>query len=284
MRRMIPLIALAVAACNPPADSGNAPGDEPAVQPVAPTDDSYSSPSSTTQEPENQRPEKKADGSLDLTEETDLFLFSYKYPAAAGKIPALSALLDKREETARAQLSREAAEARSKARDSGFPYNKHSYQAEWKVVASTRDWLSLSQDFSTYSGGAHGNHGMDTLVWDRLGQRQVKVEDFFTSPQALYDAVETRFCAGLDKERAKRRTADFPADRDDIFWQCPKMDELLVLLGSSNSQKFDRLTFYAGPYVAGPYVEGAYQVHLSVNKAVLAVVEPQYRDSFRARN
>src|SRR5690606_41382104 len=65
--------------------------------------------------------------------ETDDFLFEFSYPAAAGRIPELATVLDVMLEQRRGELARQAAEALREARDNGFPYNKHSFSAEWKV-------------------------------------------------------------------------------------------------------------------------------------------------------
>ncbi len=286
MRLMIPIIALAAAACNPQTESGSDPVDAQSPTPAV-TDSEAAGPA--IPEPaappgEDGRPETKSDGSFDLSEETDLYLFEYKYPTAVGANPELAALLDRRQERAKASLARTSSTARDEARDRGFPYNKHSYQGEWKVVTDLPDWLSLSLEFATYSGGAHGMYGIEALLWDKNGHRALKGINLFTSPAALYDASSERFCELLNQEREKRRGQPVDPERDELFSQCPGIEELTVLLGSSNRRAFDRMTFYAGPYVAGPYAEGAFEINLPVTAAVVDAVDPQYREFFRARN
>src|SRR5690606_9198835 len=156
--------------------------------------------------------------------------------------------------------------------------------AEWKIVAELPDWLSLSADVATYTGGAHGNYWVQGLVWDKKNEDAFDAKQFFTSPAALYEAVEERFCDGLDRERSKRREIPVEEFPDDPFAECPGIDELEVLVGSSNRRTFNRLTLYAGPYVAGPYVEGAYEVNVNVDAAVLETIKPEYREAFSARN
>src|SRR5690606_35939325 len=97
-----------------------------------------------------------SNGARSVDEETDDFRFEYSYPAEAGQIVELASLLDIQLEQRREELARDSREARREARDNGFPYNKHSYTAEWKVVAALPDWLSLSNNIATYTGGAHG--------------------------------------------------------------------------------------------------------------------------------
>jgi hypothetical protein len=225
-----------------------------------------------------------SNGARAVSEETDDFLFEYSYPSQVGKIPALAALLDSRMARQRADLAREAEEARGEARANGFPYNKHSFSSEWQVVADIPGWLSLSEAVAIYSGGAHGNTTLNSLVWNEETGKAMDGVALFISPSALWDALGDRFCAGLNRERAKRRGAPVARDSQDQFDQCPGIDELEVLVGSSNGRTFNRLTLYAGPYVAGPYAEGEYEVNINIDRAILGAVKPEFREAFSARN
>ena len=225
-----------------------------------------------------------SNGARAVSEETDDFLFEFSYPSQAGRIPELAALLDGRLDRIRARLASEAEQARRQLRADGFPYNKHSHSSEWQVVADLPDWLSLSEEVSTYTGGAHGNSTVRSLVWDRKAARAMDAIALFTSPAALEQALGDRFCKGLDSERGKRRGVRPAEGSDEAFDKCPGIDELEVLVGSSNGRTFNRLTLYAGPYVAGPYSEGAYEVNLDVDRAVLGAVKPEFRAAFTARN
>ena len=233
---------------------------------------------------EEAKSKSEGNGARSVAEETDDFLFEYSYPAEAGRIPGLAGLLDNRLDRQRAALAAESEQARREARQEGFPYNKHSYTAEWKVVAELPKWLSLSADVATYTGGAHGNYTVQSVVWDKDNLRLMNAIDLFSSPAALEQAFGDRFCEGLDRERAERRGEPVPEDSEEMFDQCPGIDELEVLVGSSNGRTFNRLTVYAGPYVAGPYAEGAYEVDLPVTQEVLDAVKPEYREAFSARN
>lgn len=223
-----------------------------------------------------------ASGARAVSEETDDFVFEYSYPAEAGNIPELAALLNRRLERTRSSLATQAAEGRADARDTGFPYNKYSNSVEWKVVADLPGWLSLSGEMSSYTGGAHGMYGMRSLVWNKAAGKAIEAVDLFTSPEALGDALGDRYCERLDGLRAERG-AEPVVEGDSVFAACPALDELTVLVGSANGRTFDRLTLYAGPYVAGSYAEGAYAVNLNVDDAVIAAVKPEYRESFSAR-
>jgi hypothetical protein len=279
MRRILPFLALGVALAS---CSGEG---EPAPQPsVAPSESPTASASpSATATASASASASATNGARSVAEETDDFLFEYSYPAEAGRAPELASLFDIWLAQRRESLAREAVEARRAARADGFPYNKHSYTAEWKVVADLPDWLSLSAEIATYTGGAHGNYTVDSMIWNKETERAIDGVDLFTSPAALEEALGDKFCQALNKEREKRREQPIAPDSDDPFDQCPGVEELEVLVGSSNGRTFNRLTLYAGPYVAGPYVEGAYEVELPVDRAVLEAVKPTYRDSFSVR-
>jgi hypothetical protein len=272
MLRRFSILAMAMLATGCDPQAGSAP--DPAA---TPTPSASAAATATPTEGARER-----NGARSVSEETDDFLFEYAYPSAAGNIDALGDLLDARMEKVRTDLATSSAQARRQARDDGFPYNKHSYQGAWEVVAELPGFLSLSHEFAVYSGGAHGNQGMISLVWDKTANRAMEAVDLFTTPAALGEALGDRYCDALDAERTKKGI-DLPGD-DSVFAQCPGMEELTVLVGSSNRRHFNRLSLYAGPYVAGSYAEGAYVVDLGVDKAVLAAVKPEYQDAFRARN
>ena len=274
MRRWVSLFALAgtLTACGPSACSKQPDPEPTATATPNPTETASASASATS------------NGARAVSEETDDFLFEYSYPAEAGRIPELATLLDVQLAEQREGLADEAREARSEARQDGFPYNKHSYSAEWKIVTDTPNFLSLSNDISTFGGGAHGNYTVESLVWDKKAEQAFDAKKLFASPMALYDALSERFCAALNRERGKRREEPVAADSDDQFDQCPGIDELEVLVGSSNHRTFNRLTLYAGPYVAGPYSEGAYEIDINIDRAILGAVKPEYREAFSARN
>lgn len=268
-----------LAACNGAGDDPATPDEAPpaTASPADAPDAASASPTPTASA--TMRPS----GARSISEETDDFLFEYSYPAEAGNIPELAALLDRRLDRSRDRLARQAARGRAEARDDGFPYNKYSTGMEWQVVADLPGWLSLSGKLTSYTGGAHGMYGMQSLVWDKQAEEALEGIALFTSPEALGEAVEELYCERLDRLRAERDAMPIE-EGESVFGACPAIGDLTVLVGSSNGTTFDRLTLYAGPYVAGSYAEGAYEVNLDVDEAVLAAVKPQYRDAFSARN
>ena len=219
-----------------------------------------------------------------VREETKLFLYEYAYPAQAAAIPALAAVLDARGAKARDEMIGEARELEAEEGDPGeFPVPQHSFEEEWQVVADLPGWLSLSGFFSTYSGGAHGNYGMEGYVWDKQRGRGMASADLFRSPDYLGSLMGGRVCEALNKEREERREEPVVADSDDLFSGCPDLSESTILVGSSNGKTFDRITVWFGPYVAGPWVEGHYELDFPMTSQMLEAVKPAYRSAFSAK-
>ena len=180
----------------------------------------------------------------------------------------------------RAELEQEAEEDWNSSQGSEWTPRQHSASEEWQVVADLPGYLSLSGHLATYSGGAHGMYGMQSLVWDREVGAAMKGIDLFNSPVALEQALGNRLCDTLNTAREERRGMQIEEGSDDMFDKCPGLDEASVLVGSSNGKTFDRITVYFGPYVAGAYAEGDYELDFPVTASVVDAVKPAHAKAF----
>jgi len=270
-RPFLPLLCLALAACW---DSGDPPTPQPTATATASPTATASASASATAAPS---------GANEVKETNDLYSFSYSWPAAAGNIPALAQRLESQLEKSKRDLIADATKGKEESEGNGFPYNPHYFSEKWAVVANLPHWLSLTGDFSTYTGGAHGNYGRETLVWDKKVGRGFPAIEMFTSPKALSDALGDKLCQALDTERAKKRKGQPKGESLAEFDKCVGVDEATVLVGSSNGKTFNRVGVWFGPYVAGPYVEGAYELNFGVDKAILDTVKPAYKAAFSRR-
>lgn len=217
-------------------------------------------------------------------EDNDLYSYEFSYPAEVGAYPELAARLSSDAAKAKAEMIADAKQDQADRKKNDFPFNPYSYGAEWKVVADLPQYLSLSNDFSTYTGGAHGMYGLEGFVWDKANKRGFKSAEFFVSPQALGDAIGKPLCDALNKERVKKGMDPVTTDGEDQIWpSCPDLDEATVLVGSSNHKTFNRITVWYGPYVAGSYAEGAYELDFPMTAAMLGAVKPAYKAAFSAK-
>ncbi|WP_305098203.1 DUF4163 domain-containing protein [Croceibacterium aestuarii] len=263
----VPLALLALAACSSPEEIGDK---------VGAKQDSAAAGGSATA---SAQADAKG-GAHAVKEETDLYQFEMSWPQQAGNLPALAARLKAEENKARQKLKEEAEEDRQSAKDNDYPFRKHSWVEEYKVVADLPGWLSLTDDFYSFSGGAHGNYGRSSLVWDKAASEGHEGIDLFASPEVLQAALGRTLCDALDAERLKKRGADYVSSGIDEFDACPGLDEATIIVGSSNGKTFDRVGIYFGPYVAGPYAEGDYELDFPVDAEVLDAVKPAYRSAF----
>ena len=217
-----------------------------------------------------------------VAEDNDTYSYELTYPGAVAAIPALAAKIDADAARGKDEMIADAEAGRADAKANGYPYNPHSLSEKWEVVADLPGYLSLSNSFATYTGGAHGMYGLEGLVWDKAKGRALASEDLFQSPDYLGSVMGDTVCDALNKERVEKGM-DLPADGDSVFPRCPGLSEATVLVGSSNGRTFDRITVWYGPYVAGSYAEGAYELDFPMTAAMLEAVKPAYRAAFSAK-
>ena len=204
--------------------------------------------------------------------------FAYEWPKQVTAIPALAAQLASERDQALKEQKAEWDEARREfaGQDCTGCMNR-TFEKTWQVVADIPRFLSLSAGWAVYSGGAHGNYGLDARIWDREANRAFDPRELFTSPEALQFALGEAWCTALAAERRQRLGGDFS---DDGIFGCAPIAELTVLAEASGGAAFDRIGLFAAPYVVGSYAEGAYEATLPVTPAVLAAVKPEYRAAF----
>jgi len=274
LRPFLPLLCLALTAC--PSGKESPPSEQPSASATASASTGAPAPPPTPPA----KPSTAPSGANAVKESNDLYSFAYTWPAAAGNIPALAQRLEGELDKSKAELIASANKGKEQSESTGFPYNPHYFSEKWKVVANLPRWLSLTGDFSTYTGGAHGNYGRETIVWDKQVGRGFPAIAMFASPKALSDALGDKLCKALDAERAKKRKGQPKGDILADFQKCVGVDEATVLVGSSNGKTFNRVGVWFGPYVAGPYVEGAYELNFGVDKAILDAVKPGFKAAF----
>jgi hypothetical protein len=143
----------------------------------------------------------------------------------------------------------------------------------WQAEAETDALIALSARTYSYTGGAHGNLGLRSLIWDRAAGRRIAFAELFVDPKAALAALQPDFCKTLDVQRALRRQGV----RDSNFSDCPPLADLPVVpVGDGAINSFRVLV---PPYTAGPWSEGAYEIGLMTDP-VLPLLLPRYRASF----
>ncbi len=134
----------------------------------------------------------------------------------------------------------------------------------------------------TFTGGAHGNTGYQTLVWDK--PRDKEIGRALLLPPRLLDGLTPHYCDMLDQARAEKRGEPVPKDRQGMFNECPALaDQALTPLDSDDNDRFDSIGVLIGPYEAGPYAEGSYELELPLDATALAAIPEAYRGQFEVK-
>lgn len=244
----------------------------PACAPDAPRQD----------KPPAQTREEKQGKPYSFASNSDLLEFSYSFPAEAEAIPGLAKALREDQDAALASARADAEDAKADAVTNDYPFRTYMWSKQWGVLADTPRLLSLIANLNMYMGGAHGNQGYDTLIWDKANDRPVALVWLFADFAAGMAAIRDDYCSALNRERAARG-AEMSDDPDDPFNACPSFDEVTIALGSRDGKAIDTLHVYAAPYVAGSYAEGSYEIDLPVNAALVEQVKPEFRDAFAVK-
>ena len=204
--------------------------------------------------------------------------FSYSWPQEVSAIPVLAKRFAadlQKQKAATVAGGKEYNAERAKRGEEPVGY---MHSTEITAAGQSPRLLSLQVEVGGFTGGAHGNHGTDSLLWERRLGREIKVGDLFLRRTALANLTRPAFCEALDKERLKRRGGEKLGGQ---FDECPRFDELAILpVDAKGNGRFELIRFIASPYVAGPWVEGDYELELPVTSQLIRAIKPLYRASF----
>ena len=210
--------------------------------------------------------------------ETEQIEFHYSYPAAAAAIPALAERLRADEEKILKEAVTSAAEDQRSARGTDRPFHSHYLSKSWEATGQSDRLLALVAEIGAFTGGAHGNSGFATLLWDRSAGREIQLGELFGRAEALQAATRRDFCRALETERLRRRRGE---SLEGQFSECPAMSALAISpLDTDRDGRFDHVRFHAAPYVAGPWAEGSYVTDVPVSSALIEEITLPYRSSF----
>jgi hypothetical protein len=142
-------------------------------------------------------------------------------------------------------------------------------------------YVSIVRDDGTYTGGAHPNSRLDTILWDRTQKKRISVRPFFNETAdngPTMTAVATLVRRAVSIERQARREGgmnesekkEFLAKLDETIAKDEQLRETiqptLLKLGpvslapSTTPGKSSGLTFHFSPYDVDAYAAGPYTV------------------------
>lgn len=125
-------------------------------------------------------------------------------------------------------------------------------------------YVSIVRTDFVYTGGAHPNTDIDTILWDTETKKQISVRPFFKETADNGPTLKALRAAALAavKTEKKERGID---DSGVIDWY-KGIEPTLLKVGavslapSTIADKSAGLDFHYPPYAVGPYAEGSYTV------------------------
>ena len=136
-------------------------------------------------------------------------------------------------------------------------------ERDYAVVSVVADrYVSILRTDYTYTGGAHPNTTLETVLWDEQTKKRISIRPFFNdlsdNSRAMVE-IQNAVISSLTAEKKERGTYD-PSDNEWFKSLQPSLFKIgaVVLEPSSEPGKSSGLTFHYSPYAVGPYAEGAY--------------------------
>jgi hypothetical protein len=141
-----------------------------------------------------------------------------------------------------------------------------SFERGYNLRAVVGRYVSIVRGDETYGGGAHPNHGIDTLLWDAQANKFINIGPFFTETKEdgpTLRALAKAIRAAVAEEKKAR---DFPIEDPDTNPELASVKPKLTALGgialapSTEKDKSSGFGVYFSPYAVGSYAEGPYIV------------------------
>lgn len=211
---------------------------------------------------------------LILRNNTATLQYLWRVPPEVGVEPKLFADMRQQGE-ARLASAKTAADADAKnAKKLGVPFRQYTDMATWTVAADTGRVLAVVAELYGFTGGAHGNAGFDSVIWDKKRQARIGMPDLFTDRAKARAILEPMVCKALAAEQASRRGGRKLGGE---FDKCPPLTSATIVPYGGFAPVAYQVQVMFAPYVAGPWVEGAYVLKLGWPEALRPLVKPEYR-------
>lgn len=217
------------------------------------------------------------EGSVCIAKRGPNWTYAFVYPREAARIPALASLLrsrskedDEKSENDADGLGSLVRYAKEYAKEN--PEGRLFRDRVYRLDADLPALLALTEEFSEYSGGAHGWFAFETLIWDKTRDRKLELQEIFSDYGAANAEMRAQLCPVLRESRrllAARGNGFFDGPCTE-----PPYDMTLVATGGRVTRlkvTFSELDGYAG---------GTYEVYVPVTPRLLALVADRFRPSF----
>lgn len=125
-------------------------------------------------------------------------------------------------------------------------------------------YVSIVRTDFVYSGGAHPNTDINTILWDSAARKQVSIRPFFKETADNGPTLTTLRKAAIAAVKVEKKARGID-DSSSIDWY-KAIEPTLLRVGavslapSTVAGKSAGLDFHYPPYAVGPYAEGSFTV------------------------
>jgi uncharacterized protein DUF3298 len=166
----------------------------------------------------------------------------------------------------KAQAARWRSEADTVLRTNADPFTfkdgrKYDYSRSYTLRSAIGRYVSVVRADGTFTGGAHPNYTIDTILWDTSAKKRISIRPFFKEtadkgPAMTAMAKLVRDAVVAEKKRRNLDTTDPNEWLKDITPSLLKLGPV-TLAPSDEAGKSAGLSFHFSPYAVGPYAEGS---------------------------
>jgi len=140
---------------------------------------------------------------------------------------------------------------------------RYNYSRGYTQRSAIGRYVSVVRTDGAFTGGAHPNTSIDTILWDRDAKKRISIRPFFKETAdkgATMTAMAKLVRAAVHVEK-KRKGMEVEGTPDADDWLkdiTPSLLQLgpVTLAPSTEAGKASGLTFHFSPYAVGPYAEG----------------------------
>ncbi|MCG6203230.1 DUF3298 and DUF4163 domain-containing protein [Rhodopseudomonas sp. HC1] len=139
---------------------------------------------------------------------------------------------------------------------------ERSYTAD-SLVADR--YVSVLRIDYSYTGGAHPNTEIDTVLWDKAQSKRISIRPFFTDLADGSPAMQAMVKGVLASLKAEKKARGTDDDGDDYVKSIePKLLKIgpVTLARSTEAGRSSGLIFHYAPYAVGAYAEGSYDAYV----------------------
>ena len=141
---------------------------------------------------------------------------------------------------------------------------RYSYARSYEQRSAVGRYISIVRSDDVFTGGAHPNQSIDTILWDTQTKKRISIRPLFKETSAKGPAMTAmaklvRAAVFDEKKRRKLETVEGTPDNNEWLKDItPSLLKLgpVTLAPSSEAGKSSGLTFHFSPYAVGPYAEG----------------------------